>query len=123
MTHQLGEPIGKGEFGDVRLGTLRNQESVAVKTLKDSSRAVQQFLAEASVMTSLKHPNLVQLIGVVFDDGVIYQVRSRLSGEGEGDTISAVSWLEKGCYLPDSVSSLSTPCRLRAGKGCYELVT
>ena len=46
-----------------------------MKTLKDNSRPGQQFLAEASVMTSLKHPNLVQLIGVVFDEGVIYQVR------------------------------------------------
>lgn len=71
---QLGEPIGKGEFGDVRLATLRDHEKVAVKTLKDNTRSVQQFLAEASVMTSLRHPNLVQLIGVVFDEGVIYQV-------------------------------------------------
>lgn len=63
---KLGEVIGKGEFGDVVLGHLRGNK-VAVKTLKDSSKTAQQFLAEASVMTSLRHPNLVQMIGVVFD--------------------------------------------------------
>lgn len=46
---QLRESIGKGEFGDVMLGILRN-EKVAVKMLKDEG-AVQKFLAEASVMT------------------------------------------------------------------------
>ncbi|KAK7590335.1 hypothetical protein V9T40_001948 [Parthenolecanium corni] len=63
---QLDECIGKGEFGDVLLGTLRN-EKVAVKILKNSSEAAQKFLAEASLMTSLRHENLVQLLGLVFD--------------------------------------------------------
>ena len=47
---QLKEGIGKGEFGDVMLGYLKN-ERVAVKMLKDSTAAAQKFLAEASVMT------------------------------------------------------------------------
>lgn len=59
---QLGEKLGKGEFGDVFKGIYNGQE-VAVKSLKDSSKAAQQFLAEASVMTTIKHPHLVQLIG------------------------------------------------------------
>jgi c-src tyrosine kinase len=46
---QLRESIGKGEFGDVMLGILRN-DKVAVKMLKDDT-AAQKFLAEASVMT------------------------------------------------------------------------
>ncbi|XP_046454047.1 tyrosine-protein kinase CSK-like [Daphnia pulex] len=64
---QLKESIGKGEFGDVMLGSFKG-EKVAVKILKDSSKAAQKFLAEASVMTSLRHPNLVQLLGLVFND-------------------------------------------------------
>ncbi|XP_076336418.1 tyrosine-protein kinase CSK-like isoform X1 [Tachypleus tridentatus] len=63
---KLGEVLGKGEFADVSLGTLRGQK-VAVKILKDCSKATQKFLGEASVMTTLQHANLVQLIGVVFD--------------------------------------------------------
>lgn len=41
-------------------------EKVAIKTLKNVSKeAVSEFLAEAKVMTKLKHANLVRLIGVV----------------------------------------------------------
>jgi c-src tyrosine kinase len=47
---QLQESLGKGEFGEVRLGLLRG-EKVAAKVLKDSSKAAQKFLAEASLMT------------------------------------------------------------------------
>lgn len=64
---KLGEVLGKGEFGDVFLGSLHGRK-VAVKKLKDSnSKAAQDFLTEASLMTSLRHKNLVQLLGVVFD--------------------------------------------------------
>lgn len=63
---EVREVLGRGEFGDVRLAYYRGQK-VAVKILKDSSKAAQNFLAEASLMTSLRHPNLVQLMGVVFD--------------------------------------------------------
>ncbi|OQV23738.1 Tyrosine-protein kinase CSK [Hypsibius exemplaris] len=62
---KLGDVLGKGEFGDVLLGYWHGTK-VAVKTLKDP-HAVQMFLTEASVMASLRHPNLVQLMGVVLD--------------------------------------------------------
>ena len=49
------EKIGKGEFGNVLLGTLTAGryagQKVAVKVLKDISQRKMQFLAEASVMT------------------------------------------------------------------------
>uniref|UniRef100_A0A8D8X7R0 Tyrosine-protein kinase n=1 Tax=Cacopsylla melanoneura TaxID=428564 RepID=A0A8D8X7R0_9HEMI len=63
---ELCETIGKGEFGDVLLGKLRG-ETVAVKMLKDNSSAAQKFLAEASLMTSLRHENLVELLGLVLN--------------------------------------------------------
>ncbi|KAI5726053.1 hypothetical protein M8J77_023263 [Diaphorina citri] len=63
---ELCETLGKGEFGDVLLGKLRG-EKVAVKMLKDSSSAAQKFLAEASLMTSLRHENLVELLGLVLN--------------------------------------------------------
>ncbi|XP_036357369.1 tyrosine-protein kinase CSK isoform X5 [Octopus sinensis] len=65
----IKEPIGKGEFGDVYKGCY-NQQLVAVKQLKDRNRAAQTFLKEASVMTSMRHPNLVQLIGVVLGENI-----------------------------------------------------
>ncbi|XP_014665595.1 PREDICTED: tyrosine-protein kinase CSK-like [Priapulus caudatus] len=62
---ELIRPIGKGEFGDVFLGTYKG-EKVAAKQLKEQTRSSQLFLEEASVMTSLSHPNLVKLLGIVF---------------------------------------------------------
>ena len=41
---------------------------MAIKSLKDDQRGLQQFLAEAAVMTDLRHPNVVQLIGVRLDE-------------------------------------------------------
>ncbi|XP_018322667.1 tyrosine-protein kinase CSK isoform X2 [Agrilus planipennis] len=55
---EICEPIGKGEFGEVMLGKWKKQK-VAVKVLKDSSEA------EAILMKSLHHENLVNLLGVV----------------------------------------------------------
>uniref|UniRef100_A0A1B6GL01 Tyrosine-protein kinase n=1 Tax=Cuerna arida TaxID=1464854 RepID=A0A1B6GL01_9HEMI len=75
---ELKESIGKGEFGDVMLGILRG-EKVAVKILKDSSEAAQKFLTEASLMTSLRHDNLVQLLGLVIKDKHISLVTEYMS--------------------------------------------
>jgi len=46
----LGSILGKGDFGDVFEGKFRG-EKVAVKSVKDRTKAAQAFLAEASIMT------------------------------------------------------------------------
>ncbi|XP_069837587.1 tyrosine-protein kinase CSK isoform X2 [Dendropsophus ebraccatus] len=62
----LLQTIGKGEFGDVMLGDYRGSK-VAVKCIKNDATA-QAFVAEALVMTQLRHKNLVQLLGVIVED-------------------------------------------------------
>ena len=53
----------------MRLGTY-NGKKVAVKELiKITSIATQKFLKEATLMTELKHENLVSLHGIVIDEG------------------------------------------------------
>ena len=48
---KIQEKIGKGEFGDVMLGTFQGQK-VAIKVMKDMQpQRTKQFLAEATVMT------------------------------------------------------------------------
>ncbi|XP_065836431.1 tyrosine-protein kinase CSK-like [Oscarella lobularis] len=69
----IGASIGKGEFGDVHSGMYKGQK-VAIKTLKDDQAAIQSFLQEASLMTRLRHPNLVQLLGVSLDQKPTYIV-------------------------------------------------
>ncbi|KAJ8343229.1 hypothetical protein SKAU_G00305580 [Synaphobranchus kaupii] len=64
---KLIQTIGKGEFGDVMVGDYRGTK-VAVKCIKHDATA-QAFIAEASVMTQLRHNNLVQLLGVIVERG------------------------------------------------------
>lgn len=59
------ELVGKGESGEVFRAIYKGSE-VAAKVLRDKS-ALQSLLTEASVMTTLRHKNLVQLLGVVLD--------------------------------------------------------
>uniref|UniRef100_A0A672SCM9 Tyrosine-protein kinase n=1 Tax=Sinocyclocheilus grahami TaxID=75366 RepID=A0A672SCM9_SINGR len=63
---KLIQTIGKGEFGDVMVGDYLGKK-VAVKCIKHDATA-QAFVAEASVMTQLRHTNLVQLLGVIVEE-------------------------------------------------------
>eukprot|EP00096_Caligus_rogercresseyi_P012433 TRINITY_DN520_c0_g1_i2.p1 TRINITY_DN520_c0_g1~~TRINITY_DN520_c0_g1_i2.p1 ORF type:complete len:465 (+),score=103.02 TRINITY_DN520_c0_g1_i2:169-1395(+) len=75
----LLERIGKGEFGDVMLGRYKG-DRVAIKSMKDiRTRNAQRFLAEATVMTSLQHPNLVCLLGVILEDDALQIVTEYMS--------------------------------------------
>ena len=42
----------------------RYNKVVAVKTLKEDTMALAEFVEEAAIMKDLKHPHLVQLLGV-----------------------------------------------------------
>ncbi|XP_055074264.1 megakaryocyte-associated tyrosine-protein kinase isoform X2 [Misgurnus anguillicaudatus] len=64
----LGDTIGEGEFGAVFEGEYGGRR-VAVKNIKCDVTA-QAFLEETSVMTSLHHKNLVQLLGVILHNGL-----------------------------------------------------
>ncbi|KAL5730234.1 hypothetical protein ACHQM5_003082 [Ranunculus cassubicifolius] len=56
--------IGRGGFGTVFKGTLKDGRLVAVKTLSaESKQGVHEFLTEIDAVTNVKHPNLVELIG------------------------------------------------------------
>ena len=46
------------------LGIWRNSRSVAVKTLKPGSMAIDAFLAEAEILKKLRHPKIVSLYAV-----------------------------------------------------------
>lgn len=65
----LQENLGRGETGDVVLATYGHHK-VAVKIMKDTEEAIRSFTNEACLMTSLKHKNLVQLIGITIEPKV-----------------------------------------------------
>ncbi|KAJ8761496.1 hypothetical protein K2173_001630 [Erythroxylum novogranatense] len=56
--------IGRGGFGIVYKGTLKNGLQVAVKTLSaQSKQGLQEFLNEINTISKVRHHNLVELIG------------------------------------------------------------
>ncbi|CAI9097319.1 OLC1v1033714C2 [Oldenlandia corymbosa var. corymbosa] len=56
--------IGGGGFGVVYRGVLRDGTRVAIKRLSaESKQGTNEFLTEINVISHIKHPNLVQLLG------------------------------------------------------------
>ncbi|XP_038989068.1 putative proline-rich receptor-like protein kinase PERK6 [Phoenix dactylifera] len=56
--------IGRGGFGVVYKGTLRDETEVAIKTLSaESKQGTNEFLTEIDMVSNIRHPNLVQLMG------------------------------------------------------------
>jgi len=62
---QMKNKLGSGQYGEVYEGIWqRYNKVVAVKTLKEETMCLDDFLEEATIMKEMKHPNLVQLLGV-----------------------------------------------------------
>ncbi|KAJ4976235.1 hypothetical protein NE237_001341 [Protea cynaroides] len=56
--------LGRGGFGTVYKGILRDGTQVAVKALSAGSKqGVNEFLTEIQTVTNVRHPNLVELVG------------------------------------------------------------
>lgn len=67
----VGEPLGEGSFGTVYHGTFQGSEC-AIKRVRATlvtDRMVRAFLNELTIMSPLRHPNLVNLIGGCWTDG------------------------------------------------------
>ena len=76
------KPLGKGNFGDVYSGTVRDSgRRVAVKTCRSEHiPAAQQFLGEAEILKQYDHPNIVRLLGVCTDKEPVYIVMELMPG-------------------------------------------
>uniref|UniRef100_A0A8C3ST33 Tyrosine-protein kinase n=1 Tax=Chelydra serpentina TaxID=8475 RepID=A0A8C3ST33_CHESE len=83
----LGELLGKGNFGEVYKGTLKDKTPVAVKTCKEDlpQELKIKFLSEARILKQYDHPNIVKLIGVCTQRQPIYIVMELIPG---GDFLS-----------------------------------
>nr|XP_024933862.2 probable LRR receptor-like serine/threonine-protein kinase At1g67720 isoform X2 [Ziziphus jujuba var. spinosa] len=63
-TNNFSRKIGKGSFGSVYYGKMKDGKEVAVKIMADSSsHGDQQFMTEVALLSRIHHRNLVPLIG------------------------------------------------------------
>lgn len=59
--------IGEGSYGRVYFGTLKNGREAAIKKLDASKQPDQEFLAQVSMVSRLKHEHVVELVGYCVD--------------------------------------------------------
>jgi len=56
--------VGRGGFGAVYKGNLKDGTQVAIKKLSaESKQGISEFLTEINVISNVRHPNLVKLLG------------------------------------------------------------
>ncbi|CAI9104864.1 OLC1v1003647C1 [Oldenlandia corymbosa var. corymbosa] len=59
--------IGEGSYGRVYYGTLKSGQAAAIKKLDSSKQPDDEFLAQVSMVSRLKHENFVELLGYCVD--------------------------------------------------------
>ncbi|KAB2609863.1 LRR receptor-like serine/threonine-protein kinase [Pyrus ussuriensis x Pyrus communis] len=63
-TNNFSKKIGKGSFGSVYYGKMKDGKEIAVKMMADSSTHMnKQFATEVALLSRIHHRNLVPLIG------------------------------------------------------------
>ncbi|KAG2333471.1 hypothetical protein Bca52824_004651 [Brassica carinata] len=105
--------LGKGGFGEVYRGNLPRIGDIAVKRVyHDSKQGMKQFVAEVVTMGSLKHRNLVPLLGYCRRKGELLLVSEYMSN-GSLDRYlfhrekPPLSWPQRFVILKDIASALS----------------
>ncbi|KAG8389618.1 hypothetical protein BUALT_Bualt02G0247800 [Buddleja alternifolia] len=59
--------IGEGSYGRVYYGVLKNGRAAAIKKLDASKQPDDEFLAQVSMVSRLKHENFMELLGYCVD--------------------------------------------------------
>ena len=100
---KISTMLGKGGFGMVHLGVYKKNRGtsneveieVAVKQLLEiSDENIERFRFECFLVKSLSHPNIVSLVGVVWDD---FMVSCLLEYVSNG---SLQDWIKKDAIKP-----------------------
>ncbi|XP_078431110.1 putative LRR receptor-like serine/threonine-protein kinase At1g05700 isoform X2 [Wolffia australiana] len=122
ITNNFQRSIGRGAFGIVYYGLLRDGIQVAVKVPSQiSAHGVRQFRAEAKLLTRVHHKHLVSLLGyckenlaLVYEFVALGSLSDHLSGNStDGNFLSwgsrlrialeaaqGLDYLHNGCKLP-----------------------
>nr|XP_043628261.1 probable LRR receptor-like serine/threonine-protein kinase At4g29180 [Erigeron canadensis] len=98
MTNNFQTAIGKGGFGTVYLGRLKNGSQVAVKLLSaSSSQGYKEFQNEAELLMRVHHRNLASFVGYSHDDNKMaliyeYMANGNLKSYISDRNLHPLSW-------------------------------
>lgn len=97
--------IGEGSFGQVHRGFLWSQE-VAVKKIKGESLQAnaKDFMQEVEIMKTLRHPNIVEFLGVCVEPSCLCIVTEYLSQGSLEDMLKAQEAKGKKLSMPRIIS-------------------
>ncbi|XP_042967729.1 putative leucine-rich repeat receptor-like serine/threonine-protein kinase At2g19230 [Carya illinoinensis] len=112
ITNNFKNIIGKGGFGNVYLGKLKDETQVAVKFLSPSSnQGYKEFRAEAQLLMVVHHRNLVTLVGYCDDSenkALIYEymANGNLQQHLSVTNPNVLTWNERLCIAVDTAHGL-----------------
>jgi serine/threonine-protein kinase len=91
--YHIRRKLGEGGMSEVYLATDRNGTEIALKRLKDEYSTdpdfVRRFELEASIMGTLRHPNVAKVIGYMSRNEECLMVEEYLSGDSLEKKIDA----------------------------------
>ncbi|KAL4717805.1 hypothetical protein ACJJTC_000954 [Scirpophaga incertulas] len=117
MKHKLGG----GQYGDVYEATWKRCSiTVAVKTLKDDTMALKDFLEEAAIMKEMRHRNLVQLLGVCTREPPFYIITEFMSRGNLLDYLRAAAAANAREPAPDAVVLMYMATQIASGMSYLE---
>ena len=105
--------LGNGAFGTVYAGKLSNGTLVAVKRINYRyMQGIQQVVNEVKVLTAVKHPNLVQLLGCCLEFGdplLVYEYvpNGTLSEHLQGERGSFLTWPRRARIALETAQALA----------------
>ncbi|KAG2292209.1 hypothetical protein Bca52824_038878 [Brassica carinata] len=81
ITKSFSYTVGKGGFGTVYGGNLRDGRKVAVKNMKDFKSNGEDFINEVASMSQTSHVNIVSLLGSCYEGtnrAIVYEFLERI---------------------------------------------
>ena len=105
--------LGAGLFSEVWQGIWNDTTEVAVKTLKQDTMAVSEFLEVAQLMKMLRHPKLLQLYAVCTKEEPIYIITELMKHgnllkylRGDGKSLKLPQLINMGAQVASGMAYL-----------------